>query len=103
MTPSGRVTWALEAINPDTGQSTLERDSHSKQLERLSRVLVRGTKGVSVNGSRAVCCDDVGASCFLFLIRFIGINKNKWFQHIMRRGDGAWLSTPACQRLNTVR
>ena len=50
MTPSGRVTCALEAINPDAGQSTLERDSHSKQLERLSRVLVRGTKGVSVNG-----------------------------------------------------
>ena len=64
MTPSGRVTWALEAINQDAGQSTLERDSHSKQLERLSRVLVRGTKGVSVNGSQAVCCDDVGALLF---------------------------------------
>ena len=54
MTPSGRVTWALEAINQDAGQSTLERDSHSKQLERLSRVLVRGTKGVSVNGTGGV-------------------------------------------------
>jgi hypothetical protein len=64
MTPSGRVTCALEAINPDAGQSTLERYSHSKQLERLSRVLASGTKGVSVDGLKAVCCDDVGAHLF---------------------------------------